>query len=339
MSMNDYQNISIIDVATRLGIQVKKNKALCFVHDEKTPSLSFNDRKGVYFCHGCGIKGNVPTLVSTILKLDTKATYEWLSVNFLGSHSNYTLRPKPIIHKLPKVKTSSQDECLSDPEIYNWLIEKTVLSNDAKSYLVNSRGFSEEVVKKLEIRDIQNPYEFFKQLEKAWGSERLLKCGLLKKDDTGKIKPIWWDHVIVFPFINLDKKIIYLQARRLKTDNNIKYINLKGVKKGIFNINCIGEMKPGEKLFICEGIPDTITMIELGHKAIGILGANSFNDKDINRLLDYNIHIVPDSDSAGQGMARKIIDSFKRVGKIVTRVELPKGKKDINELHISNNRN
>ncbi len=29
--------------------------ALCIFHEEKTPSLSINRKRGVFFCHGCGV--------------------------------------------------------------------------------------------------------------------------------------------------------------------------------------------------------------------------------------------------------------------------------------------
>jgi len=54
--------VNIIDAAERLGIQVDRhNKALCFVHNERHPSLSF---KNDYFkCFSCGVAGDVISMV------------------------------------------------------------------------------------------------------------------------------------------------------------------------------------------------------------------------------------------------------------------------------------
>ena len=43
----------------RLTIRGQKGSGLCCFHDEKTPSLSFDFSKGVYYCHGCGKGGGV----------------------------------------------------------------------------------------------------------------------------------------------------------------------------------------------------------------------------------------------------------------------------------------
>lgn len=49
----------ITDLAREYGLDVKKNKACCPFHADGTPSLSFNDAKGFFYCFGCGAKGNI----------------------------------------------------------------------------------------------------------------------------------------------------------------------------------------------------------------------------------------------------------------------------------------
>jgi len=62
--------IDILSVARALGIQVKNKKALCFLHDEKTPSLSFNTRTNKWKCFGCAQHGGVISLVMQYKKWD-----------------------------------------------------------------------------------------------------------------------------------------------------------------------------------------------------------------------------------------------------------------------------
>ena len=58
-------SVDILDAAARFGVEVKPhNKALCFAHDEKPPSLSFKDNR--FKCFGCGVGGSVIDMVAII---------------------------------------------------------------------------------------------------------------------------------------------------------------------------------------------------------------------------------------------------------------------------------
>jgi DNA primase len=47
-----------IERDTRVVRRGRQPMAVCPFHDDKGPSMSINDDKGVFFCHGCGAKGN-----------------------------------------------------------------------------------------------------------------------------------------------------------------------------------------------------------------------------------------------------------------------------------------
>jgi DNA primase len=332
-------NISILDVANRLGIVVKKKKALCFAHAEKTPSLSFDDNKGVYYCHGCGARGNVVTLVKAHMNNDSDAAYRWLKLNysFAGAMEHREVLLQKKIIKQPPERAKKNP---SNPQIYQWLIDQTTLSSVAEDYLINVRGFTKNTIQKLQIRDIHSPSSFFEQMKNVWGVEELLKCGLATRDEKKSIiKSIWWDHVLIFPFIDLNERITYLQARRLVYHSGPKYLNLKGVQKPVYNINCLKDLKQGAEIIICEGIPDTITMVEYGFNAIGVLGPSEFDEQTISSLLPFTIYVLPDNDPTGQRLSTRISTAFRKIGKPIKKITLPKNKKDANEFYTSNRRN
>ncbi|MAG01769.1 hypothetical protein CMI42_00370 [Candidatus Pacearchaeota archaeon] len=56
--------VSIIGVARRYGIDVRKNKAVCPFHADRNPSLSFDDTNGLFYCFGCCNGGNIIDFLS-----------------------------------------------------------------------------------------------------------------------------------------------------------------------------------------------------------------------------------------------------------------------------------
>lgn len=46
-------------VTTLTGAKLDRNKMLCPLHSEKTPSFFVNDEKGLFYCQGCGAGGDI----------------------------------------------------------------------------------------------------------------------------------------------------------------------------------------------------------------------------------------------------------------------------------------
>lgn len=71
LQMKEVANkIKITDVARSYGLDVKKQKSVCPFHGDTDPSLSFSDAKGVFYCFGCGEKGNILTFIKLMEELN-----------------------------------------------------------------------------------------------------------------------------------------------------------------------------------------------------------------------------------------------------------------------------
>lgn len=68
----------IIGRKTALKTAGGEKKGLCFVHDEKSPSLYVNDNLGVFLCRGCGASGDLISAVMLIEKMDFRGAMTWL---------------------------------------------------------------------------------------------------------------------------------------------------------------------------------------------------------------------------------------------------------------------
>lgn len=239
-------------------------------------------------------------------------------------YGNYT-------HKIPKKKIIYKNtlEIFSyDSEVYQWILDNLTLSKRGLDYL-KLRGFSEETIKNQKIFDIENPNTFFNSLREKWDEDRLYKCGLLKmyQDELTKC---WWRHTIVFPYFNLDNQVIYLQGRFLDDNIDLRWVNLPNVKSSIYNLQILNECIHGEKIYICEGITDTITMLENGYKAVGIMGSNNFKKEYIYHFMNFDIYVVPDNDNGGDKFYKNIVDAFS-LYKSIKRVTFDKKFNDISD--------
>lgn len=66
-------NLKITEIADQFGIKPYRRKLrICPFHDDKSPSLSLSNEKGVFNCFGCGAKGNIITFYAMLKKLPKK---------------------------------------------------------------------------------------------------------------------------------------------------------------------------------------------------------------------------------------------------------------------------
>lgn len=72
--------VSIQDVLEHLGVVVKGHTALCPLHPDRTPSLSFKDN--LWYCFVCSIGGDVITLVEKTQNLSFKDALHWINEEF-----------------------------------------------------------------------------------------------------------------------------------------------------------------------------------------------------------------------------------------------------------------
>ena len=329
------KSIPIVDVARLLNIEIKNKMALCFAGHDTVPSLSFTPERNLWYCFGCKRGGTNIQLVKYYFNISDGEAIQWLAEQFsiapISKASANKLTGKKHIHKQIAEKSKKVDSNIYQPdsEIYNWIIEKCGLSTKAYDYLINNRKYKRSTIDYFQIKSISYPQKLFYKMRNLWDLSRLINCGLVYKNKQGNYGLIWWKPVIIFPFW-IDNKIKYLQGRSL--DNaNPKYINLKGIKKPIFHSQILDNIKPLDRICICEGIPDTMMAYQYGWNAIGVLGTSTIDPVWIEKMLELEIIVIPDSDLAGENFAEAIKKAFAQYGKLIRSVLLT-NKKDLAEF-------
>ena len=109
-----------------------------------------------------------------------------------------------------------------------------------------------------------------------------------------------------------------------------------GSQCGIYNLQVLNLVEPGEMLFITEGCSDCWAMLSAGHKAIAIPSATLLKPEDrdvlahISKSLGVEWHMFPDRDAPGE----RLFLQLKEILPSLIHHQLPLGCKDFGEAYL-----
>ena len=109
-----------------------------------------------------------------------------------------------------------------------------------------------------------------------------------------------------------------------------------GSQCGIYNLQVLKLLTPGEKLFITEGCSDCWAMLSAGHKAIAIPSATLLKPEDrdvlayIGETFGVEWHMFPDRDAPGE----RLFLQLKEILPSLIHHQLPLGCKDFGEAYL-----
>jgi DNA primase len=348
--MKDYRKeteelnqIPIHTVGTMLGLRLpRKGSAHCPFedHEDKNPSFEIKERTNKWICYGCGRKGGAIDLVKECLSISFSEAKKWLVVKAGKSWHAQKSYEKSRPSNLNSFETqAAKPEELPDFQVYERLSELCPLQSNGQDYLVK-RGIKEETIKTFKISQLGRQLPVITNLLSEFGWERLKKSGVLTKKSTERrCRLVFAEGSIIFPFIETGR-IAYLQARNIEEIIDVrKWMNLNGRRHRIFNIDTLSQ----ENLVgiaICEGVMDTLSAIELGFKAIGLMGVSAIlTTENIKRLKGKRVDILLDWDERGNERAAQLQHELKLYGVVSTRKMRPSSTaKDLNEYLVETRR-
>lgn len=329
--------LSIESVAEKLGINIHQHKAHCFMHDDHKPSLMFSVAKNMFFCFVCGKGGGPIQLVMAYEGCSFLDACLWLAKEFNIAIPNNDGYVKIVKKNSNKVYLSKNEETKFpfDEEMLRRLIEKAILSEEAQKFLFDERHFKKEVIQNLNIKSVTDSNKVKEYLISTFGEERCIKSGVVRRGNYGLY---FYFHTpcLLFPYYEKDGKLVGIQSRYLGTNKDVpRFMFLASQKTRLFNLPILNALNRGDSLYISEGITDCLAMLSSGLKAVAIPSATILPLEDLILLKNYDLHMYPDQDDAGQRAFTELRSFFVKNYSWLKAEKLPVGAKDYCEYYIS----
>jgi DNA primase len=291
--------------------------------------------KGIYKCFGCGKAGN--------------------SVNFIMEHDSlgYIEALKSLADRY-RIEWPQQENINIDQErairsekeslqiLNNWAadyFEQQLWENEegktiGLSYF-EERGFRQDTIKKFKLGYSLDAWNHLQEnaLNSQFNEEVLLKAGLVKKNEQGKVYDAYRGRVM-FTIHSHTGKVIAFAGRQLKKDDkSAKYVNSpetllyhkSNELYGLFFAK--NAIRQSDFVYLVEGYTDVISMHQAGVENVVASSGTSLTENQIKLLKRHteNVTVLYDGDAAGIKASMRGIDMILEQGLNVKVVPFPDG--------------
>ncbi len=302
--------------------------ARCPLHGERTPSLSVNSEKGVYYCFGCQRSGDAITFVQEIEKLDFVGAVESLAARY-GVQLRYTTQGEGTTRARKRLLL---DAVAKAAEFYHQRLLNGPDAGAARGYL-RSRGYDRSVVNKYKLGWAPDNWDELARHLRL-NTADLTDSGLGFVNSSGRVQDAFRAR-IMFPIADERGDFTGFGGRILPGFEGPKYKNTIGdaavydKSKLLYGLHTHREgiVKEGEAI-ICEGYTDVI-----GFGTANILRAvatcgTALTEEHINLLKRFSadrLVLAFDTDSAGLAAAERVYEWEQRFELDVRVADLPSG--------------
>ena len=361
------RDLPIEEVASQLGLQVARHKSLCPFHSDHHASLSFNTRKNLCRCFVCMDESlDSIGLVMKSLHVDFPKACFWLAErNGIllekgrgrngwrrdSSSSPAASAVSPASSAASALSAASAAPHSFDAARYARFFEHPWLNEAACRFLFDERKIDGRVARwcrlsswtdRKEVNWLQIPYfdkegrlvgiqnrnlDFHRKSRPtdSMDSEKTGKnsCPTDFTDDTDSKD-------------SEDSKVSIGSKADTDFEEAPRFRFPYGSQCGIYNLQVLNLLTPGERLFITEGCSDCWAMLSAGHKAIAIPSATLLKPEDrdvlayISETFGVEWHMFPDRDAPGE----RLFLQLKEILPSLIHHQLPLGCKDFGEAYL-----
>jgi len=323
---------SIVEIAsqyTTMRLRGKKHVGLCPFHSEKTPSFTVDEEKQLFHCFGCGIGGDIFTLVMEKENLSFPE-----AIRYLAEKYNIPLPEKkrfsPQMQKLEEKLYKTTEDALA---LFRKNLFKTEEGAKALEYL-RKRKISEKIIQELKIGYALDSWDSLLNTfqRKGVAPSLLEKAGLVLRRTN---KEGYYDRFrgrIIFPIFKLSGKVVAFGGRSI-IGQEPKYLNSPDTPiytKGnlLYGLNFSKEeVREKDELILVEGYTDFLALYQSGIKNVAASLGTSITAGQIAlaKRQAPKLLISYDADTAGIKASVRAISICFEQGAEINIMKLPTG--------------
>ncbi len=286
--------------------------ACCPFHGEKTPSFHCEDRKGRYYCFGCGASGDHFRFLTELEGISFPE-----AVERLASEAGV---PMPVADPRQRERDKQRATLIDVMEMAAAFFQdqlQTAAGAKARAYL-RDRGLSAQVQQTFRLGyalDSRNALKTF-LADKGVEKKQIEACGLVVFGDDIAVSYDRFRDRVMFPIPDSRGRVIAFAGRAMSADNPAKYMNSPETElfhKSNVLYNYARARKPAHErgqVIAAEGYMDVIALHAAGFdNAVAPMGT-ALTERQM--VLLWRLHTEPilcfDGDEAGLRAAERAID-------------------------------
>jgi DNA primase len=310
---------------------------LCPFHAEKTPSFHVHPERG-YYCFGCHEGGRA---FQFVMKMGGMSFPD--AVKDLAGRAGIPLpepawepaerrdrTPKAVLYELMEKAAAWYEAQLWEPS-----------GRAALRYLIDGRGLSREVVTEFRLGLAPDRWEALRAhlAAKRHSDKAMAAAGLIKARAGGGGFYDVFRHRLMIPVSDLDGRVVAMAGRVWEPASDeraareAKYVNSPTTdiyEKGrlLYGLRqARPHVKAGGLVFLVEGYFDLISLVSYGVKPVAAVMGTALTAQQLSALrsLAKEVHLVFDSDEAGERATKRALPLLYNAGLDGRVIRLPDG--------------
>ena len=320
--------VAVVSARTQLRKAGARYLGRCPFHEERTPSFSVNATDKLYYCFGCGAKGDLITFVREMEQLDFAGAVEWLADRFNVQIEYEETSPQQDARRRRRERLFELlDAAASFYERYLW---ESDAGSTAREYL-EGRGLGEDVCREYRLGlALGGTTLTRKALDRGFTREELVAAGLVNRRGND-----YFARRLLFPLADARGRVLGFQARKLREDDPLKakYVNSPEgelFRKGdlLYGLDrARAPIAKQERAVVVEGNTDVLALRQAGIDPVVASMGTALTERQLKELgrLTTRVWLCFDGDAAGEAATLRGMELAAAQGLDVRVVALPAG--------------